>query len=240
MASAILALKKYETKFMTTASARAISMPRWPPKICSFSGNSASLELKSEISNPLNKNLKLKITFSSATSIYENEIEIIDNSFTHNFVIDNPTIWYPVGYGLPALYNLSLLLFEGNILLDEKNSKVGIRTIELQFKDGDKNTFRFYINGRNIFARGADWIPSDLFIPRTSDEKYKQLLSFAKSGNMNMIRVWGGGFYENDIFYDLCDELGLLVWQDFMFACAAYPEYPEFIAQIVKDIIFIE
>jgi beta-mannosidase len=201
----------------------------------SLSGNSASVELKTKLSNPLNKNLKLKINISSAASTYEKEIEVKENFLTHNFVIDNPALWYTVGYGLPALYNLSLLLFEDKTLLDEKNSKVGIRTIELQLKDGDKNTFRFNINGKNIFARGADWIPSDLFIPRTSDEKYRQLLGFAKSGNMNMLRVWGGGFYENDIFYDLCDELGLLVWQDFMFACAAYPEYPEFIENVSNE-----
>jgi beta-mannosidase len=201
----------------------------------SLHGKSASLELKTEISNPLNKNLKLKINLSSATSTYEKEIEVIDKSLTHNFIIDNPSLWWPVGYGLPALYNLSLLLLEGKTILDEKNSKVGIRTIELQLKDGDKNTFRFKINGRNIFARGADWIPSDLFIPRTSNEKYRRLLEFAKSGNMNMLRVWGGGFYENDIFYDLCDELGLLVWQDFMFACASYPEYPEFIENVSNE-----
>jgi beta-mannosidase len=201
----------------------------------SLSGKSASLELKTEISNPLNKNLRLKITLSSATSTYEKEIEVIENSLTHNFIIDNPALWNPAGYGPPALYNLSLLLFEDKTLLDEKNSKVGIRTIELQLKDGDKNTFRFIINGMNIFARGADWIPSDLFIPRTSEKKYRRLLGFARSGNMNMIRVWGGGFYEKNIFYNLCDEMGLLVWQDFMFACAAYPEYPEFIDNVSNE-----
>jgi beta-mannosidase len=201
----------------------------------SLSAKSASLELHAEISNPLNKNLNLKIILSSAASKYETEIEITDNSLTHNFILDNPNLWFPVGYGLPALYNLSLLLFDGKTLLDEKHSKVGIRTIELQLKSGDKNTFRFNVNGMNIFARGADWIPSDLFIPRTSDGKYRHLLESAKSANMNMLRIWGGGFYENDIFYDLCDELGLLVWQDFMFACAAYPGYPEFIENISNE-----
>src|ERR1035437_2999587 len=201
----------------------------------SLSGKSAFVELKTEIINPLNKSLKLKIILSSASLTYEKEIEVNENSLTHNIEINNPALWWPVGYGLPALHNLSLLLYEDKILLDEKNYKVGIRTIELQLKDGDKNTFRFIINGRNIFARGADWIPSDLFIPRISDEKYRRLLGFAKSGNMNMLRVWGGGFYENDIFYDLCDELGLLVWQDFMFACAAYPEYPEFIDNVSNE-----
>jgi beta-mannosidase len=191
--------------------------------------------LLTEITNPLNKNLILKINLNSAASVYEKEIEVNVNTLTHSFAIDNPSLWFPVGYGLPALYNLSLQLYEGKILLDEKHSKVGIRTIELQLKDDDKNTFRFTVNGRSIFARGADWIPSDLFIPRTTNEKYRQLLESAKSGNMNMIRIWGGGFYENDIFYDLCDELGLLVWQDFMFACAAYPEYPEFIDNISNE-----
>ena len=201
----------------------------------SLSDKSASLELNTEISNPLNKNLKLKITLSSAASKYETEIDVTDNFLTHNFILDNPALWFPVGYGLPALYNLSLFLFDGKILLDEKHSKVGIRIIDLQLKIGDKNTFRFTVNGINIFARGADWIPSDLFIPRTTNEKYRRLLEYARSANMNMLRIWGGGFYENDIFYDLCDELGLLVWQDFMFACAAYPEYPEFIENVSNE-----
>ncbi|MDR3667654.1 MAG: hypothetical protein P4L35_12495, partial [Ignavibacteriaceae bacterium] len=201
----------------------------------SLHGNSAKLEIKSEISNPLNKNLTLQIILNSPSSSYEKEIEVIENPLTHNFVIDNPSLWWPVGYGNPALYNLSLRLMEGKTLLDEKNSKVGIRTIDLQLKNEDKNTFRFIINGRNIFARGADWIPSDSFIPRTTNEKYRRLLEFAKSGNMNMLRIWGGGFYENDIFYELCDELGILVWQDFMFACAPYPEYQEFIENISNE-----
>jgi beta-mannosidase len=201
----------------------------------SLSGNSANVELKADINNSLNKILKLKIILSSGNFNYEKEIEVIENSITHNFEIENPALWWPAGYGLPTLHILSLFLYEDNILLDEKVSKVGLRTIELQLKVEDKNTFRFIVNGQNIFARGADWIPSDLFIPRVSDEKYRQLIESAKSANMNMLRIWGGGFYENDIFYDLCDQLGLLVWQDFMFACAAYPEYPEFIENISNE-----
>src|ERR1035437_10060059 len=118
----------------------------------SLSGKSALVELKADIINPLNKNLNLKVILSSAASLYEKEIAVNENSITYNFIIDNPHLWYPVGYGLPELYNLSLLLYENKILFDEKNSKVGIRTIELQLKDGDKNTFRFSVNGRSIFA----------------------------------------------------------------------------------------
>jgi beta-mannosidase len=82
---------------------------------------------------------------------------------------------------------------------------------------------------------GADWIPSDSFLTRTDDEKYSLLLNYAKEGNMNIVRVWGGGIYENEIFYELCDELGLMVWQDFMFACAAYPQYEEFLSNVKKE-----
>jgi beta-mannosidase len=102
-------------------------------------------------------------------------------------------------------------------------------------KEQNASTFRIIVNGKHIFARGTDWIPADLFIPRVSKEKYKRLIEYSKNGGMNIMRVWGGGFYENDIFYELCDEMGILVWQDFMFACAAYPDYSEFVENVSEE-----
>ena len=151
--------------------------------------------------------------------------------------INSPELWWPNGYGKQSLYNLEIKLLdnEGSVI-STILKKVGIRTTELKLKDNKKPTFKFRINNKDIFCKGADWIPSDSFIPRISDEKYSKLLKLAKDGNMNMIRVWGGGFYENDRFYELCDELGLLVWQDFMFACGAYPQHNSFIENIKNEI----
>jgi beta-mannosidase len=98
-------------------------------------------------------------------------------------------------------------------------------------------SFRFVVNGVPIFAKGADWIPADSFPTRMTRERYADLLGSAAAANMNMVRVWGGGFYENEAFYDLCDELGLLVWQDFMFACLRYPGHDEFVGNFRREAI---
>ncbi len=150
--------------------------------------------------------------------------------------IKNPKLWMPNGYGYPNLYHLEILLQskKGNI-----NNlfvrKVGIRKIEVRLREKGKNTFKFIVNGKEIFAKGVNWIPCDAFLPRVTESKYREMLKMAADANMNIIRVWGGGIYENDIFYEICDELGLLVWQDFMFACGAYPEHKRFIDNIKKE-----
>jgi beta-mannosidase len=97
-------------------------------------------------------------------------------------------------------------------------------------------SFRFLINNVPVFCKGADWIPADSFIPRISAEKYRTLLTMARNANMNVLRVWGGGIYEQPVFYDLCDELGLMIWQDFMFACAPYPEHDEFVQNVRNEV----
>ncbi len=119
---------------------------------------------------------------------------------------------------------------------------VAIRTVRLlQERDAEGRSFVIEVNGVKIFCKGADWIPSDSFIPRIPDSTYETLLTAARDASMNMIRVWGGGIYEQDVFYDLCDRLGLMVWQDFMYACGEYPQYPAFLraareeaAQVVR------
>jgi beta-mannosidase len=122
-------------------------------------------------------------------------------------------------------------------ILDEINKKVGIRKIDLRMNEKERQTFLFRVNNKVIYVKGMNWIPADSFLPRVNNIKYRNLLTFAGDANANMIRVWGGGIYENDDFYDQCDRLGLLVWQDFMFACAAYPEDKEFMKLISEEII---
>ncbi len=154
--------------------------------------------------------------------------------------IEDPHLWWTHDLGEPVLYDLEVTLLDGEQVLDRRHESVGVRTIGLdRSPDPDEPGtyfFRFVLNGVPIFARGADWIPADSFVGAIDDERYETLLRAAIEANMNMLRIWGGGIYEHDVFYDLCDSLGLLVWQDFMFACATYPEEPpEFVAEVEAE-----
>jgi beta-mannosidase len=154
--------------------------------------------------------------------------------------VQDPNLWWTHDLGDPALYDLEVALEEGGDRLSQIERKVGIRTLELdQSPDpGEPGTrfFRFVLNGVPIFARGADWIPADSFVGAIPEERYQNLIGVVKDANMNMLRVWGGGIYEHDHFYGLCDSLGILVWQDFMFACATYPEGPpQFVAEVEAE-----
>jgi len=119
--------------------------------------------------------------------------------------------------------------------------KVGVRTIALDTspdaEEPGTSFFRFVLNGVPLFARGVNWTPASSFPGVLDEARYRQLLGMAAGANMNMLRVWGGGLYEHEAFYDLCDELGLLVWQDFMFACAPYPEHePAFVDNVRAEV----
>jgi beta-mannosidase len=124
------------------------------------------------------------------------------------------------------MYQLQVQLECDGVVLHTHTQPFAIRQIELmQAPLGTGKTFYFRLNGKDVFCGGANWIPEDLFVPRVTPECYRAQIQAAREANMNMLRVWGGGIYEQDMFYDLCDELGLLVWQDFMFACGIYPDY---------------
>ena len=139
-------------------------------------------------------------------------------------LIPSPELWWPNGHGPQPLYEVRLELVQGGRIRDTWSGRLGLRTITLdRHKDAWGESFQFVINGRPIFAKGANWIPAHSFVAEADRAMYDDLLSSAADAHMNMIRVWGGGIYEMDAFYDLCDEKGLLVWQDFMFACAIYP-----------------
>jgi beta-mannosidase len=154
--------------------------------------------------------------------------------------IERPRLWWTADLGEQPLYDLTVRLFDGDRLLDEIRRDVGIRTIALdETPDPDEpgtTFFRFVLNGAPVFAKGACWVPTTSFVGDVASEPYDRLLEQAVGANMNMIRVWGGGIYEPDAFYDLCDRKGLLVWQDFMFACAHYPEDGEFAASVKVEV----
>ena len=138
--------------------------------------------------------------------------------------IEDPELWWPNGLGNQKLYEVEILLRNGEKIISTAKRKVGLRTIKL-IQDGDRygSSFYFEVNGKPVFIKGANYIPQDNFLNRVDEKRYEHILQSAVDANMNMIRVWGGGIYENDLFYELCDEKGLLVWQDFMFSCAMYP-----------------
>jgi beta-mannosidase len=139
--------------------------------------------------------------------------------------ITDPRLWWPNGFGEQALYQVAITLESGKTILDSRRYQVGLRTVELR-REPDEwgESFTFFVNGIPIFAKGADWIPADSFPTRIRDTQMENLIRDAAMAHMNMLRVWGGGFYEEERFYDLCDRFGILIWQDFIFACGVYPE----------------
>jgi beta-mannosidase len=149
------------------------------------------------------------------------------------FEIPDPKRWWPRGLGEQPLHDLEVTLAEGDNTLDREMRRVGLRIVALDNgRDPEGSRFRIVINGEAVFCKGANWIPDGLF-PGTSDESaVRRRIEQAVDAGFNMLRVWGGGTYESDAFHDACDELGIMVWQDFMFACATYPEeapYPDLI-----------
>ncbi|HIF9394566.1 TPA: beta-mannosidase [Photobacterium damselae] len=159
----------------------------------------------------------------------------IEKNHTLYYTIDvhQPKRWWPAGYGEQPLYPLEITLNEQSI-----TKQIGFRQLELDTSlDDIGSKMQFVVNGQTITAKGANWIPLDAMPSQQTPERYRQLLQNAVDANMNMIRVWGGGSYEQDCFYQICDELGLLVWQDLMFACALYPSTVEFIQEVEQEVI---
>jgi beta-mannosidase len=146
------------------------------------------------------------------------------NHISLPFNIANPSLWYPNGYGGQAMYTFSSTLSFGKNVEDRAERRTGLRSLELRRKvDQWGKSFEFVVNGIPIFAKGADVIPFDSFPDRVTPEIHRRIMTAARDANMNMIRHWGGGYYETDDFYDICDELGIMVWQDFMFGGAMVP-----------------
>jgi beta-mannosidase len=179
--------------------------------------------------------------FQGDTLLGSQEIAMLEghNEFHVPLEIYDPQLWWTHDLGKPQLYNLKARLSFQRKPINEISHKIGLRTIKVvQEKDGKGSSFYFELNGRPIFAKGANYIPNDVFIPRVGPEKYQNLIRSTVEANMNMLRIWGGGFYENDIFYDLCNEAGVLVWQDFMFACSMYPGDPEFQRNVEEEAVY--
>jgi len=153
------------------------------------------------------------------------ELEADEGVAVVRLAVENPQCWWPAGYGAQPLYDLHVGISQDGEALDEWHGRVGLRTVELDTSpDETGSRFVLKVNGREVFCKGADWVPDDVFPTRVTPQRYRRRIEQALAANMNILRVWGGGLYETDAFYDVCDELGVMVWQDFAFACAAYAE----------------
>ncbi|MDR0388214.1 MAG: glycoside hydrolase family 2 protein, partial [Treponema sp.] len=151
--------------------------------------------------------------------------------------IKNPRLWWPRGFGEQPLYTVRVTLYAGSAAVDRWERRIGLRTMTIRReKDEWGESFAHEVNGVSFFAMGANYIPEDNIFSRINKERTGKLLEQCAAANFNVIRVWGGGYYPDDFFYDACDELGLVVWQDFMFACAVYDLNDDFDANIRAEI----
>ncbi|MFI7277110.1 glycosyl hydrolase 2 galactose-binding domain-containing protein [Streptomyces sp. NPDC049879] len=167
------------------------------------------------------------LTLTAAVDGHRAEATVPAGSDTATVTVEVPgaRLWWPVGYGEQPLYGLEVTLASAAGRLDGAERRVGFRTVTVDTTPDETGTpFTFVVNGVRIFAKGANWIPDDHFLTRITRERLERRVDQAVDAHMNMLRIWGGGIYESEDFYDVCDERGVLVWQDFLLACAAYPE----------------
>jgi beta-mannosidase len=185
------------------------------------------------------KDYQIQVELSFGEELYTGIGELRGKNAVALVVVEDPKLWWTHDLGTPHLYSLNVSLYAGEQKIDARQEDFGIRTIEVLRVDEEGNhCFTFVLNGEKIFAKGANWIPIDSFIAAVPDARYKHLIKMSKDANMNMLRVWGGGIYERDVFYDECNRLGILVWQDFMFSCALYPDYNKnFMENVRNEII---
>lgn len=160
------------------------------------------------------------------------------NTVTVPFTIGNPQLWWCRGMGEQHLYTFRTEVTRGRQRLAADETRVGLRSVVVEKeRDAWGRSLRFVLNGEPVFCKGANYIPCDCFLPRVTREIYERTVGDAAAVNMNMLRIWGGGIYEDDYFYELCDRMGILVWQDFMYACAVYPARGELLENMRLEAI---
>lgn len=201
---------------------------------------SADLEIDSDGSAPAKVTISYTGRDAKAAKKIERSIILHAglNRVTVPIEIEKPARWFPAGYGPQSLYDFSATLEVKRASVDQAKARTGLRSLLLR-RDPDHwgRSMEFVINGIPIFGKGADVIPFDSFPTRVTEATYRYILQSARDANMNMVREWGGGIYENDDFYNICDELGLIVWQDFMFGGDMYPGDAEFLDNVRQEAI---
>lgn len=196
----------------------------------------ADLDIQVTITSNEAKEITIRAQTEKLT--FEKKVQLEKGTYDYTLPasIEHPKLWWPHNIGTPHLYDFSIQVSEKDVTLDEKNIKHGIRTIKLHSEpDSIGQEFYFTVNDVPVFMKGANYIPQNSFQNKVTDHHYYDLLDDVVNANMNMLRVWGGGIYENDIFYEICDEMGILVWQDFMFACAMYPGDEDFLKNVQQE-----
>ena len=194
---------------------------------------SAELQIAVEVESFFDRTrgVELKVVLAAEEELverFEAEIDPGLNRVECTVRIDRPLLWYPRSAGESNLYTVVVDLIEGENVLDYRMTKTGLARVRL-LQDPleppeEGRTFTFEVNGARVFAMGANWVPADSILARVDEERYEKLIGAAADAHFNMLRIWGGGIYENEAFYNLCDTYGIMVWQDFMYSCALYPD----------------
>lgn len=197
------------------------------------------LEITNVTSQPVSALLKVAYHYTANdTKEVQKQIELRpgENTVSLPVMIDNPHLWMPNGWGEPSLYKFTASVSVDGVEVASQERQVGLRSIRVVMEDDEHGkSFYFEVNGHPMFAKGANFIPDDALLPNVTPERYKRILEDVKAANMNMLRVWGGGIYEDDKFYDEADRNGILIWQDFLFACTTYPHDPLFLKRVEAE-----
>jgi beta-mannosidase len=247
-----LAVRKAQYHFGWDWGPKLITCGPWRPiRLEYFTSRISDLSYETQFSNDLDRaSVKVRcevdgladhilVEILSSMAVMTREVLPISQSKAEAvFQLSNPKLWYPVGYGEQHLYIIRARLMSGNDEVDVCSKQIGLRkarVAEKPLQNSLGTSFYFEINNIPIFCGGSNWIPADSFLTRVEEGKYRQWLQMLIQGNQTMVRIWGGGIYENDAFYDICDELGILVWQDFMFACGNYPAHQAFLDSVQAE-----
>ena len=200
---------------------------------------SNELEINNILPQALQAEVRINTSFEGNTEKGISQAITLQPGINHISIpseVLSPVRWMPNGWGKPALYDFSAQIIVEDKVVAQQSHRIGLRTVRLvNEKDQDGESFYFEVNGVPMFAKGANYIPQDALLTNVTTERYQTLFRDIKEANMNVIRVWGGGTYEDDRFYDLADENGILIWQDFMFACTPYPSDPTFLKRVEAE-----
>ena len=206
-----------------------------------ISGKSAVVTAEVELESFITESLRLTLYVFIGGKLEKVTVNAKKGTNKYKIIrkLGNPKLWWPRGAGEPNLYDFKLEVKDEGKLLDKFETRFGIREIKLvqetlPLPEGGKS-FTLEINGKKVFCKGANWVPADCIFARITKEKYRNMVGIAAGANFNMFRVWGGGIYEDDEFYEACDESGIMVWQDFIYACAMYPDDDKEFYKAVKD-----
>ena len=233
---------------ITSGIWKKIEIHSWNTAFCdnvaitpTLDGSTPQFEINAPVSGDTS-NLKAQYRVLSTLDGKEIQSGLLPLEQSHiqaTISVPGADIWHPRGRGAQPLYNVEVDLIAGDgSILESHLKRVGFRKVELDTSaiDGEKHLFAIKVNGERLWIRGANWIPDDPFPTRVSQERYQQRIKDMLEVNINGIRVWGGGIYESEFFYNFCDEEGIVVWQDFLFACAAYPETPEMFEEVQAEV----